>query len=461
MTEKIKNIFRSAASRNGSYSVGMIAIVIAIVVAVNLIAGQLPENIKNIDISDNKIYEISKTSKDVLKKLDQNISFQVYAEKSAVDERIKTFIEKYTSLSDKINVEWIDPVQHPAKLSENNISENMILITNTKSEKSTTVSFSDIIVSDMSSYYTTGSMSESEFDGEGQLTSAINYVTSDAAKKLYYTTGHGENTFSTAASDLLEKNNLEEAELNLLMESKVPEDSDLLVLYGPTADIAEEEKTAISEYLTSGGKVFLMLGDAQDATPNIDALMSEYGMETVEGYMADMQRCYQGNYYYIFPEISASGELAQGLSTEMVLLINSRGMKVTEPKADTITVTPFMSTSSTGYAVTEEAQQQGTYTLGAVAEGEGEARLTVVSTDSLINPQITDSLPTLENLDIFMNIISSNFDDIENVAIEPKSLQVENNTMQHAGIISLFVIFGIPAIFLIYGFIRWMRRRRA
>ena len=55
MLEKIKKIFKSGTSRNGSYSVGMIALVIAIAVVINLIAGQLPESIRSIDVSDNKI----------------------------------------------------------------------------------------------------------------------------------------------------------------------------------------------------------------------------------------------------------------------------------------------------------------------------------------------------------------------------------------------------------------------
>ena len=60
--QKIKNLFRSSESRNGSYSVGITALVIAIIVIVNLIAGQIPEKYKNLDVSSTKIYEISKTS---------------------------------------------------------------------------------------------------------------------------------------------------------------------------------------------------------------------------------------------------------------------------------------------------------------------------------------------------------------------------------------------------------------
>ena len=38
MLEKIKKTFQNRTSRNGSYSVGLIALVVGIVVAVNLIA---------------------------------------------------------------------------------------------------------------------------------------------------------------------------------------------------------------------------------------------------------------------------------------------------------------------------------------------------------------------------------------------------------------------------------------
>ena len=148
MLEKIKKIFRSGTSRNGSYSVGMIALVIAIAVVINLIAGQLPESIRSIDVSDNKIYEISDTTKDLLKKLDQKISFQVFAEKDSTDERIKTFLKKYAELSDNIEVEWIDPVLHPSELTENNVDSDTILITSEKTGKSTSVSFGDILVYD-------------------------------------------------------------------------------------------------------------------------------------------------------------------------------------------------------------------------------------------------------------------------------------------------------------------------
>ena len=60
-----------------------------------------------------------------------------------------------------------------------------------------------------------------------------------------------------------------------------------------------------------------------------------------DGYIADTDRAYQGNPYSFFPEINASGELGEGMSSNMVLLLNARGMVETDPARDTISVTPF------------------------------------------------------------------------------------------------------------------------
>jgi ABC-2 type transport system permease protein len=83
-------------------------------------------------------------------------------------------------------------------LTEYNTSENTIVVSCEATGKTTTISFDKILVMDMSSYYS-GNASYSEFDGDGQLTSAVNYVTSDASQTVYRTSGHGESTFSTTS----------------------------------------------------------------------------------------------------------------------------------------------------------------------------------------------------------------------------------------------------------------------
>ena len=480
--DKIKRLFKTKGTKHGAYSVGVTAAVVAIVVVLNLIIGQLPEKYRSIDVSNTKIYEISDTSKTLLKNLDQKITMKVLANEEEADERIRTFLSKYSGLSKNISVEWIDPVLHPSVLEENDASENTIIVSCEETGKTTTVAFRDMIVTDMYSYYYTGTASESEFDGEGQLTGAVNYVVNDAGQQVYRTIGHGEAALSSTINDLMNKNNYQVEEWNLLMEGSVPEDCELLLINAPTKDLTEEERTAIETYLGQGGDVMLLLGEKNAAEmPNFAALMKTYGMEPADGYIADPERCYQGNYYYLFPQLSLSDEMADGISSEMVLVINAHGFTVTDAARDTITTTAFMNSSDHAYAITEEKQTEGSYALGAVAvetiedetESESteksettedsetkESRFTVISAGSLIDSQITDTFTTLENTTIFMNAVTANFDGVENLSIEPKSLSIEYNTVQHIGVFSLLVIFGIPVLILVVGFVVWFKRRK-
>lgn len=494
---KVNGMFRTSGTKQGSYSVGMTVLVIAIAIVFNLVVGQIPEAYRNIDVSSTKIYDISDTTKDLLKDLNDEIDMKVFAVKEDTDDRITTFISKYSALSSKLKVEWIDPVLHPSALTENDATENTIQVSCEATGKSTTVSFTDILVPDYSAYYTGGSSSYSEFDGEGQLSSAVNYVTSDVEKKIYQVTGHGEDSLSTTITELMSKNNYTLEELNLLMQDAIPDDCDLLIMDAPSKDLSEDEVKLLTNYLTSGGKLMCLLGDTSlTDLPNLAGLLKTYGIEGVDGYIADPARCYQNQPYYIFPELNVSGDLATGISSQMVLLMNAHGLTATDPERDTITTSSFMSTSENGYAVTETDQQQGTYDLGVVAtetiktEDDSEdaasdtdvsdestddtdstsdssdaeslkSRLTVISASSLIDQQITDAFTQLENTTVFMNAVTANFDGVKNLSIEAKSLGTEYNTVQHAGLFSLLVVFGIPAVVLIGGFAVWYRRRKA
>ena len=446
--DKIKHSFNSIASKQGSYSVGLTALVIAIVVLINLIVGQLPSQVRQIDISTNNIYEITDTSRELLDGLDRDVTFTVLADKSSTDERISNFIDRYSALSSDISVEWIDPVLHPSALTTYSADSDTIVVSCDDTDRSTTVAFSDIITYDEMSYYTTGSATESEFDGEGQLSSAVNYVTTDVTRNVYYT-------------DLLGKSSLTLTELNLMMASSIPEDCDLLLMDAPANDLSEDEVSMLTDYMDGGGHLFVILGSDVSQTPNLASFLETYGLTSAGGYIADMQRSYQGNYYYIFPELSVSGDMANELQSDMVLLVNANGLVEGTPSRDTITLTPFMTTSSSGYAVTEDGQStQGTYVLGATAT-ENDSRLTVISSESMIDETITSQFTNIENLTLFMNAVTANFDDIENLSIEPKSLQIEYNTMQYTGLIGLAAIVGIPVVFLLYGLRRWMKRRKA
>ena len=468
--DKIKKLFQSNDSKRGSYTLAMTSIVIAIVIVFNMIVNLIPENKRQFDISSTNIYEISSKSKKIINKVDHDVTFYVLAEKSSTDKRIKTFINKYASLSDKIHIKWIDPVLHPSALTKYGTEENNIVISCKKTNRTTTVSFDDILVSS-ASYYSTSS-SASSFDGDGQLTSALNYVTSDKEYKAYYTSGHGESSLSSEVTSLLTKSRVSTSDLLLMTATSIPDDCDLLIIDGATSDFTKDEVKLLSSYLKKGGKVVTLLAQTNKSMKNLYGLLKDYGLTVQSGFIADTERSYQGNYYYLIPNLSVSGDMASGISSNSVMMINSKGMTQSTPARDSISTDSFMTTSSNGYAVTEKKQTQGTYVLGAtstesvkVKNSKGkkvtkESRLTVYGSNMLIDEQITSSFSSLENLTLFTNSVTASLDNADNISISPKSLEVSYNTIAHPGPFSILVVFVIPVGLIIGGFIVWFRRRR-
>ena len=464
--DRIKKLFTDKHFKHGSYSIAISAVVIAIVIVLNMILNQLPAGIRNIDMSDTKIYEISDTSRDIIENLDKDVKIRIIASESGIDTRIMRFIEKYADMSERISVETIDPVLHPSALEKYNTSENSVVVSCEATRKSTSFSLSDVIVYDQMSYYYYGQYKESEFDGEGQLTSAIDYVINDVTKKVYTTEGHGESALSSTVTDLIKKQNFENASVNLLSDGGIPKDCDLLIINAPTSDLADDEKEMLTQYMGGGGHVMVLLGMTEKELPNLQDFMKIYGIEVGEGYAADTKQCYQNNVFAIFPEVTAEGNYTSGISSDAIpLILNSKGITLTEPQKDTITNESLMTTSDGGLLVTEENQTEGSYVLAAAAEDtiddETTAKLIVFGAASMIDDGITQSFTNLSNLQLFMNAVTSNFDDVSNITIEPKSLAVTYNTIQSPGMYAALFIGIIPVAVLIYGFVVWMRRRKA
>ena len=238
MTRKLKK---------GGYAAILSVIVIAAVVLLNMIVGRLPEKVRQWDLSGTQIYTVGDTTKELLASLDKDVTIYVVADPSAVDDRITSFVNRYADLSDHIKVENVDSVLHPDQVKQLNAENNTILVMCEDNGKTETIQMSDIIKYDQMSYYYYGQAKETEFDGEGQLTSAVSYVTNDVQKNIYVTEGHGEAALGTLTSDMLEKSGLTVNTINLLTGGGIPEDCELLMINAPANDLADDEKTMVTD----------------------------------------------------------------------------------------------------------------------------------------------------------------------------------------------------------------------
>ena len=455
MTRKLKK---------GGYAAILSVIVIAAVVLLNMIVGRLPEKVRQWDLSGTQIYTVGDTTKELLASLDKDVTIYVVADPSAVDDRITSFVNRYADLSDHIKVENVDSVLHPDQVKQLNAENNTILVMCEDNGKTETIQMSDIIKYDQMSYYYYGQAKETEFDGEGQLTSAVSYVTNDVQKNIYVTEGHGEAALGTLTSDMLEKSGLTVNTINLLTGGGIPEDCELLMINAPASDLADDEKTMVTDYLDGGGNVLLIAGYSDKDRPNLNAVMTAYGLNMENGLAADTKSYYQNNPYYIFPTLVSGSEITTRIDRKSTaLILQSAAFSQLETLPDEVTVEPFMETTDGGMLVTENGQTPGTYILGATAVktlDSGTARLTVFGTPSLIDDGLNSTFTNLTNLDLFMNAVTANFEDVTNVSIPSKSLEVTYNTVTHGGMWGIVFILVIPVITVAAGLMVWLKRRR-
>lgn len=455
MKREKHNLIGTKAFRKGSYSTVIMVVIIAIVIAANVMFSKLPTAARNIDVSSNNLYSIGDTTHSVLDGLKNDVEIVVIKDKESTDKRISTLLAKYADYSDHIKVTYKDPVLYPSVLTTYDTEENNIVIKCDATDKTTKVAFSDIIVTS-TSYY--GSTYETSFDGEGQLTKAIDYVSNENNKLIYTISGHGESDLGKNISGLISKSNFNVKSVNLLVDNGIPDDCDMLICNQPTKDLADDELKLLREYMENGGKMTVVLADTTTETPNFDALMADYGISKVNGYIADTERYYGQNVYQIFPNYSSGDITGKFGSEEYTLLFGSLGLKVEE--TDGVTVDEFLTTSDKGAAVVgENDYTEGKYTLAAAATKD-ESRFTVFGSASIIDDEFTSYYTNLMDLQVFMNSITSNFDDVSNISIDSISLQTTYNTIANGSGIGAIFIGIIPVALLILGFLRWFGRRK-
>lgn len=470
-----KQLLLGHSTKHGTLAAGMAVLVIALTVILNLIVSQLPSDVLEVDVSSQKIYDISDISKEFVKNLDAEIELIMIHEPATNATRIEKFVYDYAAMSDRISARVVDPVLEPSILDQYETAAGSLIVLNKDTGKYKEIPYgatsSALIIYGVD--INTQEYYESEFDADGQITSAINYVVNDSDANIYMLGSHGESDLPDNAMARINKANLlvQEEKINILLSSGIPEDCDLLICYNPTSDLADDELDILLDYLDNGGKFYLIINETN--LPNFNELMKTYGLEMLDGYLGDQQNYYQQyapmyQYFCFAPELNRSSAVTSNVSAiELVnaLVIEPRGMREVEPARSTIELVPFMSTSEKGIRyIDEDTVEEGQYIIGAVAKeqvGEEEtAQLTVLAATTLINDSITTGYTNTSNLDIFMNAITDNLDDYEGISIPSKSLLISYNTFENYQLISLIIICGIPALILIGGFFFWFRRRK-
>ena len=386
--------------RSGVWSAAIAAAVIVLAVLVNLIVRAIPSRYTEFDLSEAGLYTLSESSRQVADDLTQDVTIYYLAQTGNEDQIISKLLDKYAAQSSHITWELKDPAVYPTFAAQYGAQDltsgGLILVCG---EQSKVLDAAELYDYDYSDYAATGAANVT-FDGESRITSAIYQLTSGESRHVYYTTNHGEQALTSTLTDALESQNLTVSALDLLSQT-IPEDCDLLVINDPAQDFSGagslvDELGQLRSYLSNGGRV-LLLTDSYYSTPNLDAVMAEFGLTRTEGLVVEGDTNHYLNGYpalYLLPDYASTEEFTalDGVNTSRrVLLQMAQGITLTETEhvvSDALLVSSDSAYSKPeGYEMTTTEKADGDiagpFTLAAYARNEESQNLTVSALDLL------------------------------------------------------------------------------
>lgn len=460
MKTKNKAQGNQLALKGGSYSLFVTAVVLAILIVVNIFVSTLPTTLTKYDISSSKLYSITSNTKVVVNNLQQDITIYWVVQADQEDSIIENLLGKYESLSSHIEVVKKNPDVFPTfteQYTSEDVPNNSLIVES--GERYRYISYDDLYETEFDSYSYT--YVTSGFDGEGAITSAIDYVVTEDLPQLYVLEGHGESELPATFAESIEKENIEVNTLSLLTVDEVPEEADAIVIYAPESDISEEEADMLNDYVSDGGKLLVMAGPVEGtALTNLNSVLSYYGVEVQEGIVIEGDRNYYafGYPYILMPEM-ASSDITDSLITENYYPILPLAQGLSIGTAINCTVTELMTTSGAAFSKIsgfelntydyEEGDIEGPFSMAVSIETTGEGQVIWFSASDFLD-DMYNAYSSGANVDLAMNALSSLIGEREAIAIRSKSLNYNYLTINDstASTLKTLMIGVFPIVYL-------------
>ncbi len=487
----LKALFKSRKMRHGSLSVILTAVGIAIVILINVITALLIDRFPElkVDFTANNAYALSADTEEYMSHLDEDVTLYIVADEKEFEATGKYFVQaknlldKMVSKSNgKFKVEFVDTTENPNFTQKYpNIDwktkANVGVIVCGDQYKGLTVEDCFTYDEDYYSYYGTYNWTGTTIE-QATVKGALNVTTKDKVV-VDVLTGEGESDYDGVTS-LLTDNAYQVNEVSLLT-GELDKDARAVIIYAPQADLSDKSAEALSNWLENDGKygktlIYVPNADPRVTelkTPNIDDLVSKWGMELNKGfvYETDVNHRLNGSPMFAF--------IADYTDYYKENLKNSNLPVVTE-YANGITIKD----ESTAHALLQTSDKAGVYPLDAdesfdpesgitgepiaiAAEGkkagtEEYSNVIVFSSKAMLSASDM-SYPSFNNAAYFMNIMNTITEkEDDTVVIEAKTM--EDSTLGEpvettSNAILVIFVFVIPAAILITGIVLWVRRR--
>ncbi len=454
-------LLKARQTKYAAYAAVYVAVTIAIVVLANVLADRYN---RSYDATSNKRYSLSEQTAKIVKGLKQDATI-TYFEESSLFSRAKDLLDRYSNLSPKIHIEYVDPYKKPLVAREAGIKTTGVAIVQIGVKKEEAKSMTE----------------------EG-ITGAFIRDLKNNTRTICFVTGSGEHRIDdtdrsgySSFRELLNKDNYESKSVSLLQKAEVPGECTVLAVGGPRGEYQQPEIDAIKRYVEDGGRALFLLDPPlkmgrseisdNDALAN---LLQGWGVTLDKDLILDLNSL--GQIVGVGPEVALVSSYdfhpivseMKGTATGFPLS-RSLNIKSTE-KAK---VEKLFSTSESSLATTnlssprvnpnDPKNKKGPLTLAAAGtyntgKQNSQGRFVVVGSSSWA---ANSFIRFNGNRDLALNAINWLSSDEDLIAIRPKEREDRRITMTRAQFSWVRIVsqFLLPLAVILMGVSVWWRRR--
>lgn len=217
----------------------------------------------------------------------------------------------------------------------------------------------------------------------------------------------------------------------------------------------------------------------EESMDNFDAVLKNYGVERTEGIVieGDSQH-YAQMPYYLVPTVNSTDAISDFASKGYyVLMPYAQGIKKTDDVRDTVTINSLLTTSDSAYSKVDvnsgaieknDDDIDGPFDLGVsiteTLDDDKETQIVYYTSSNLMDSQI-NQMVSGGNEQMIMSSLSwmCSSDETSTISVPSKNLQISYLTLTAYDVSfwKIMVMGIIPVVFLVMGFMVWLKRRKA
>ncbi len=448
------------ASSKGTFFYGVSGLAALVLIAllglVNYIAVKNP---KTWDLTKNQIHTLSPDTLKTLDGLKADVTTTAfYRASEPTYEVLRDLFDRYKLKSEHFKFDFVDPIKDPLKAKQFGIKESgprvVVKLGATESR-----------VQELT---------------EEALTNAIVKVTHSSAKKVYFTSGHGESdpddTSPGGFSDVkkrMENEGLKPEKLNLASAPEIPQDAQAVVIAGPLKQFQPGEAAAVKKFLDAGGKAFVMV--EPETETGLEPLLADFNVEADKSMVVDpVSRLFGASEAIPVVQSYGESEITRDFRLNTVfptarpltVLHGQKSQAHAQPLALSMP-SAWGETNPTGKVQRDENEKGGplplvvTATLdtkAAAGKRSDEARLVVSGDRDFATNKFRNAYG---NEDFFLNCMSWLSGQTERITIRPRTREASRlylTDTQKASIF-FFTIDVLPVTLLAVGLSVWLARK--